>query len=101
MSHFDDLMRDADLAIFDALGSNDCPLTDTAGGTWPVQAAVEHNLEFAFDGMLQIIPTVITISQPPGGVANGWQINVDGVQYELLDRVEKDGFISRWVAKVA
>ncbi len=96
MTAFDDLMRDADADIFDALGSNDCPLIDKAGTTHPVQAAIDHNLEFFLDGMGQIISTVITLNQPPAGVTNGWQVTVDGVQYELLDRLEKDGFISRW-----
>lgn len=98
MSDFDDIMRDADTAIFDVLGSNNCPLTDGTT-TYPVQAAVERNLEMIIDGMVQLINTVITINQPPAGVANGWQITVDGVQYQLLERLEKDGFISRWSAR--
>lgn len=96
MSDFDDAMRDADLAIFDVMGSNDCPLTDGTGNTYPVQAAIDRNLDWVIDGMVQIISIVITINQPPAGVANGWQISVDGVQYQLLERLEKDGFISRW-----
>lgn len=98
MSDFDDIMRDADTAIFDVLGSNNCPLTDGTA-TLSVQAAVEHNLEMIIDGMVQLINIVITINQPPAGVANGWQITVDGVQYQLLERIEKDGFISRWTGR--
>lgn len=97
MSEFDAIMRDADLAIFDTMGSNDCPLTDGAA-THQVQAAVERNLEVIIDGMVQIVSIGITINQPPAGLASGWQITIDGTQYQLLERIEKDGFVSRWSA---
>ena len=100
MSDWDAIMRDADLAIFDVMGSNDCPLTDGTSAH-QVQAAIDRNMEIVVDGMIQIIHTAITINQPPPGLRSGWQITIDGTQYQLLERFEKDGFISRWSAKEA
>ena len=97
MSDWDAIMRDADLAIFETMGSNDCPLTDGTS-THQVQAAIDRNLEIVVDGMIQIIHTAITINQPPAGLRSGWKITIDGTQYQLLERFEKDGFISRWSA---
>ena len=97
MSDFDAIMRDADIAIFDVMGSDNCPLTDGAT-THQVQAAVERNLEIIIDGMVQIVSIGITINQPPAGLRSGWKITIDGTQYQLLERFEKDGFISRWSA---
>lgn len=98
MSDFDDIMRDADTAIFDVLGSNNCPLTNGTA-THNVQAAIERNLEIIIDGMVQIVSIGITINQPPAGLASGRLITIDGTQYQLLERIEKDGFISRWSAR--
>lgn len=63
---------------------------------------VDHDLQLIVDDAVQVYGTVLTLEQPPAGIASGWTLEItDGRHagsYTLRQLIERDNWVQRWAA---
>lgn len=93
MADFDDLMRDADLALYDEFG--DAAVLTQDGTNYPVVVVIDRNIEVVVEGMIQMFSAVASINAPPVRPRAGATLTIGAKVWRVNRYLDDDGFTVR------